>query len=111
VSDAKCYTVYVQRSQPPETIDIGKQLLTLIGTLMTAVTSFYFGSRTVAAQLQDKGDTVPNDPKANDSVGRQSSGAGPSKSALSANDGCALELHETEATKDEHLPPAKGGIA
>jgi len=34
---------------PKEGIDLGKQLITLIGTLVTAVASFYFGSSSIAA--------------------------------------------------------------
>lgn len=39
------YSVHLMRPQAQESTDIAKQLLILIGTLMTAVTSFYFGSR------------------------------------------------------------------
>jgi amino acid transporter len=38
--------------------DIGKQLVTLLGTLITAVASFYFGSRTVARARGEDG--TPN---------------------------------------------------
>lgn len=38
-------------------IDLGKQLVTLIGTLVTAVASFYFGSSSIAAVTKPAGNT------------------------------------------------------
>jgi hypothetical protein len=42
------HTVYFKNSSSPESVDFAKQLLTLIGTLVTALVSFYFGSKTTA---------------------------------------------------------------
>lgn len=42
------YTVHLVQPQNKDSTDLAKQLLILIGTLMTSVTSFYFGARTSA---------------------------------------------------------------
>lgn len=39
------YTVYLLPGSSPESADLAKQLLGLIGTLMASVTGFYFGAR------------------------------------------------------------------
>ena len=41
------FDVFVERSANPAGIDFAKQLLVLIGTLVTSVASFYFGSKAV----------------------------------------------------------------
>ena len=43
------YTVHLVQPQGKDSTDMAKQLLILVGTLMTSVTSFYFGSRTSIA--------------------------------------------------------------
>lgn len=43
-----CYDVEVAATPSSEAVDLAKQLLTLIGTLMTSVTSFYFAAKTAA---------------------------------------------------------------
>ena len=51
--EALRYTVHLRSGPTPEGMDLAKQLLILVGTLMTSVTSFYFGSRGAAAPNQD----------------------------------------------------------
>ena len=41
------YNVLIQQPANPDAIDFAKQLLVLIGTLVTSVASFYFGSKAV----------------------------------------------------------------
>jgi hypothetical protein len=60
--DALRYTVYY-RDTNPQADDVGKQLITLIGTLVTSVASFYFGSKsaapiTVATGMKPTGPSV-----------------------------------------------------
>lgn len=43
------YTVYFREFSSPAADDIAKQLIVLLGTLVTAVASFYFGSSSVAS--------------------------------------------------------------
>ena len=43
------YTVYFREPRNPAAEDFAKQLLVMIGTLVTSVASFYFGSRVAAA--------------------------------------------------------------
>lgn len=59
-SPALCYDVHLVQSAGQEAIDIAKQLLILVGTLMTSVTSYYFASRT--AQSSSPTDIRPNQP-------------------------------------------------
>jgi hypothetical protein len=40
--------IYVRRGPTPEAVDIAKQLIILLGTLVTSVSSFYFGTRAAA---------------------------------------------------------------
>jgi len=47
-TDAGRYDVVVERPPTPAATDFAKQLLVLIGTLVTSVASFYFGSQAVA---------------------------------------------------------------
>ena len=47
-ANASKYDVVVERPPTPAAIDFAKQLLVLIGTLVTSVASFYFGSQAVA---------------------------------------------------------------
>ena len=43
------YTAHLRQSPTTESSDLAKQLLILVGTLMTSVTSFYFASRSTEA--------------------------------------------------------------
>jgi hypothetical protein len=50
-TDGASFTVYYRQAANPASEDFAKQLLAMLGTLVTAVSSFYFGSRTaIAAQ-------------------------------------------------------------
>jgi hypothetical protein len=53
---AACYDVHLVRPPGQEASDLAKQLLIMIGTLMTSVTSFYFATQASAASnaLPDK---------------------------------------------------------
>lgn len=50
------YTVHLRQPPGQESTDLAKQLLILIGTLMTSVTSFYFASRGAAG---DRSEAAP----------------------------------------------------
>ncbi|MDM0110019.1 hypothetical protein QTH97_34295 [Variovorax sp. J22R24] len=52
-TDNKRFSVVVRTPPGQETTDLAKQLLILVGTLMTSVTSFYFASRSNPAPMQD----------------------------------------------------------
>jgi hypothetical protein len=89
----RVYDIHLLPAPTPESTDIAKQLLILIGTLVTSVVSFYFGSRSSEPQ----------------------SGAG-SSTAYSANHGAAV-LNQDAAhgairnvTLDHELPVATGGV-
>ncbi len=53
------HTVFYQVGQTPASQDFAKQLLVLIGTLVTSVSSFYFGTRAAASAV---GTTVSDPP-------------------------------------------------
>lgn len=93
------FTVHLARKPLPESSDMAKQLLILIGTLMTSVTSFYFGSRSAAAAAAEP--PVP--------VAVVARSTAPS----SAEDGdvSTLQVTTSQATADTALPPATGGVA
>lgn len=123
-----CYTVDLVKGTSQEAIDVAKQLLTLIGTLMTAVTSFYFAARSASPPKAPETAGDPNvDPKvgaeqrndpnrpadatvAPSQLNGQSGGHVHAQSAVAQDeDGCDAEI--TDPTPDEALPPAKGGVA
>jgi len=135
------YAVHVRQPAAQESTDLAKQLLILIGTLMTSVTSFYFASRaTELARDRDPGsgagggtteDGAPSggpppgaarSAAAGSAIGTSAgaattAGAGDpvSRAALmsadgdSHVDGCDVDV--ADITRDEDLPPARGGVA
>ena len=104
------FSVHVRQSPGQESSDLAKQLLILIGTLMTAVTSFYFASRatepkrSVEPTVSDRG-SVTSSPNISQSTPQFSGGAGDEGHI----DGCDAPI--TDATRDEDLPASKGGVA
>lgn len=59
--DATKFTVYYSEPRSQASEDLAKQLVILIGTLVTSVTSFYFGSK-ATPQVNGGGDTRPSPP-------------------------------------------------
>lgn len=115
---AACFDVDLLSAPGPEAVDVAKQLLTLIGTLMTSVTSFYFASR--AAEASAKVHNPPGAPAANAgaSPANPSAPAAPAAAAEATahyhdsgkhEDGCDVDI--ANPTRDEDLPAAKGGVA
>jgi hypothetical protein len=112
------YTVHLQRSPAPESTDLAKQLLILIGTLMTSVTSFYFASRatetaarTALAAMKPDPDPDPKTPPVDPAdPGPKAADAGVQAAASEDHlDGCNVPI--ANATADADLPPATGGVA
>jgi hypothetical protein len=116
--DAQRPTVVVYRTGSRASEDFARQVFTIVGTLMTALASFYFGSRVAEG---DRG-------------GLRSAGAGadttaaPGTSAVAAQAGAAGAVAGTgdddgdadadgcnvpigDATPDQDLPAAAGGVA
>lgn len=105
--EAFSYTVTLGNTQGAPAVDFAKQLLTLIGGLMTSVVSFYFAARSadqsvrsVVNAMTDRSGTPGSTPLGGD---------------LPAGDSEGDADHEhgdvKNATDDKDLPPAKGGIA
>ncbi|WP_342149314.1 hypothetical protein [Methylorubrum sp. SB2] len=69
------FTIYVRDSAAESRNDIGKQLIVLIGTLMTSAISFYFGARATVA-----GSTVGFD-RSNNQANNSASGQGANQRA------------------------------
>lgn len=102
------YTVRLRQSPGAEASDLAKQLLLLIGTLMTSVTSFYFASRaTEAATKSMLAALATNVHPAGENGARVGSASGVEDSQ-SRVDGCDVDV--VNATADVDLPPAKGGV-
>lgn len=92
------FAVMLRVDLPSETTDLAKQLLMLVGTLMTSITSYYFAARSVQAAT-----AAQNAPP-------------PAAAALAAGlqaedhvDGCDVAI--TQPTPDSELPAAYGGVA
>ena len=95
VSRVCSYTVFVQLPPGRESTDLAKQLLILIGTLMTSVTSFYFASRTGDSGVLGRG-RLP----------------AVAESTIETNE---VDEHDhyvdpAAATHDEDLPQSIGGV-
>ena len=87
-------------------VDFAKQLLTLIGGLMTSVVSFYFAARSAEQSMRTAVSVM---------AGRSDTPGGTSPGGTeSAGDSEGEADHEhgdvKNATDDKDLPPAKGGI-
>jgi hypothetical protein len=148
VSGAPCadtdrrFTLVMRPPPDPASTDLAKQLLILVGTLMTSVTSFYFAARGAAPATAPPPAPAPAPSPASDAQPAPSSVAGPvptpplvdpatdplpntagstARSAATPDsrpepvdaeahaDGCNVDI--TQATRDEDLPPARGGVA
>lgn len=114
-----CFNLQLQPTPSDDAVDLAKQLLTLIGTLMTSVTSFYFASRAaeVGAKVHTSATTaavmgaaaaIAASPPAAVVV---STPAAPAHDHAHGDDedGCTVDI--TQPTRDEDLPAAKGGVA
>ena len=98
------FDLRMQGATPPAAAsDLAKQLLVLVGTLMTAVTSFYFAGRG-GTDFVRKDET--GEPKKTDSA---STAAQSVRDAETHIDGCDVPI--TEATADADLPAARGGVS
>jgi hypothetical protein len=116
---AACFDVDLLATPGPEAVDVAKQLLTLIGTLMTSVTSFYFASR--AAEASAKANNPPPGAATAATAPPSPGPAAPAAAAVAAapthhhgggnehEDGCDVDI--ADPTRDEDLPAAKGGVA
>lgn len=115
------YWMSLRSSPTPESTDLAKQLLILIGTLMTSLTSYYFAARSKSEdRVADRpASSSPNAPVREDtppptSPGSPSPEAPSPASPVNAHhhdepDGCDVEI--VDVTHDEQLPPAVGGVA
>ena len=98
------FDLRMQGATPPAAAsDLAKQLLVLVGTLMTAVTSFYFAGRggTDFARKDEIGE-----PRKTDADGKPAQSVGDAETHI---DGCDVPI--TEATADADLPAARGGVS
>lgn len=100
-AEERTYDVHVVATSP-DALDLAKQLLVLIGTLMTSVTSFYFASRATAQALAPRlVQTPPSEP-------------GEEAEAQLLTDEEHLDscdVPRDSNTLDEELPPSTGGVA
>jgi F0F1-type ATP synthase membrane subunit a len=115
-STVLCYDVHLVRQPGQEASDLAKQLLVMIGTLMTSVTSFYFATQATAASnaLPDKLQGAVQNALA--AVAPQVPVVAPLAQGATAAvhgpddhvDGCDVPI--TDSTPDTDLPATKGGV-
>jgi hypothetical protein len=121
------YTVHLRQSPGSEATDLAKQLLILIGTLMTSVVSFYFASRSTEAVVKSMASRLAPDPQEKSQSPRRptsdaaANGAGTTGTVTTGQatatdglsddhaDGCDVPIENP--TSDIDLPAAKGGVS
>lgn len=103
-AEDKRYTLSLRSAPGAESLDLAKQLLILVGTLMTSVTSYYFAARSQSGA----GKAAPPPPDAAGAASRAVPPADPA-AAEAHVDGCEVAIDE--ATPDDQLPAARGGVA
>src|SRR5262249_12352019 len=114
-SDVQRPTVVVYRTGSRASEDFARQVFTIVGTLMTAVASFYFGSRVAE---RDRGDLRSARAGTDATAGSDTSGRG-ARPGAAAGDGDGDGERAAEGgnvrsgapTPDEDLPAAAGGVA
>jgi hypothetical protein len=112
-----CFDIHLARPHGEESTDIAKQLLVLIGTLMTSLVSYYFAARTAAATLPPPDSkTASSSPAPSPAPPAPAPAATPAAATMASaahtggdEDGCDVPI--ANPTPDEDLPPAKGGVA
>src|SRR5262249_43544498 len=116
--DAQRPTVVVYRTGSRASEDFARQVFTIVGTLMTAVASFYFGSRIAEGDrgvLRSAGAGTDATAGSGTSgvvaqVGGAGAAAGDGDDEGDADaDGCNVPIGDP--TPDEDLPAAAGGVA
>jgi len=102
------YDVQIGHAPSSAAVDFAKQLLTLIGTLMTSVVSFYFAAKSTETVVTKAMDTL----KAQAAGGAAGAAGTPATAQTAKPDD---DDHEhgsvTSPTDDQDLPPAQGGVA
>jgi hypothetical protein len=104
-SASTCYRVQLVPAISRDATDLAKQLLTLIGTLMTALTSYYFAAK--GARSDDGNDSKPGAKDQHVGIGGSSAPSPSGVDSLPQDDGCGTPV--IEPTPDEELPAATGG--
>jgi hypothetical protein len=116
--DAQRPTVVVYRTGSRASEDFARQVFTIVGTLMTAVASFYFGSRVAEGDRADlRAARAAADATAaagTSGVVAQAGAAGAAAGDVDDDgdadaDGCNVPIGDP--TPDEDLPAAAGGVA
>ena len=111
------YTVHLLKSRGTESADLSKQLLILIGTLMTSVVSFYFASRAGEANTKNIIAALTGSPQVTSKSDASKRGDPGGEGATVNNvgegedhlDGCNVPVVSPTADKD--LPPSTGGVS
>jgi hypothetical protein len=116
------YWMSLRTSPTPESTDLAKQLLILIGTLMTSLTSYYFAAR---SKSEDKAPAAVPPPPLTAPLPDPLPAPVPAPTDVNVNpelaaalpasghdhgeaDGCDVEI--MDVTPDDQLPPAVGGV-
>ncbi len=124
------FKLTLRAASSSEGIDFAKQLLVLVGTLMTSVTSYYFAARAgadsdrvsaadPATQAKTTVQTTTPQGGAGAEAGGDGAGAGATNLAGAGavgpvhdpDDADGGDVERIDATPDHDLPPAVGGVA
>lgn len=115
---AACFSVTLLSPMPAPMVDVAKQLLILVGTLMTSVTSYYFATRSLnTREGEDRAGPEPKPPEPSpapqpepqtSTSASASATPDPGDDGESHVDGCDVAI--TDPTPDHELPPARGGV-
>jgi hypothetical protein len=98
----RTYSLHILQPPGQESTDLAKQLLILVGTLMTAVTSYYFASRASEPRRESP-------PEAKAAVNDSSPVKPATLTGEDHLDGCDVAI--VNPTPDTALPIATGGVA
>ncbi|HEY0381117.1 MAG TPA: hypothetical protein VGC72_02850 [Candidatus Elarobacter sp.] len=103
------YTVYYRNSASQPSQDFAKQLLVLIGTLVTSVAGFYFGAQTAASAARAKNASrTPQNP--NEGGANAGSGSPAGVDTPTATTGPTSEADALKALGAVKLTPGSGGL-
>lgn len=110
--DDRRFALSLRSAPGPESLDLAKQLLILVGTLMTSVTSYYFAARGLSGETRPP--ARQRDAAAGDDDAAAPAAAAAGSTVTTAEpeahvDGCEVPIDE--ATPDDQLPAARGGVA
>jgi len=105
------YDVQIGHAPSGAAIDFAKQLLTLIGTLMTSVVSFYFAAKSTETVATKAIESMKGQLAGEGAAGGAAGATGQKPGPVDAHDDDHEHGGVVSPTDDKDLPPAQGGVA